>query len=83
MEDKGIKVGMGTDVGAGTSFSLLQTMSEAYKVMQLQGKKLHPLKSLYQATLGGAKALSLDNYVATLKPVKKRILSFWICTPPS
>ncbi len=48
MEDKGIKVGMGTDVGAGTSFSLLQTMSEAYKVMQLQGKKLHPLKSLYQ-----------------------------------
>jgi guanine deaminase len=36
MEDKGIRVGMGTDVGAGTSFSILQTMSEAYKIMQLQ-----------------------------------------------
>ncbi|MBV7299288.1 guanine deaminase [Enterovibrio paralichthyis] len=71
MEDKGIKVGMGTDVGAGTSFSLLQTMSEAYKVMQLQGKKLHPLKSLYQATLGGAKALSLDNYVGNFEAGKE------------
>lgn len=71
MEDKGIKVGMGTDVGAGTSFSLLQTMSEAYKVMQLQGKKLHPLKSLYQATLGGAKALSLDSYVGNFETGKE------------
>lgn len=71
MENKGIKVGMGTDVGAGTSFSLLQTMSEAYKVMQLQGKKLHPLKSLYQATLGGAKALSLDNYVGNFETGKE------------
>ncbi|WP_394209263.1 guanine deaminase [Enterovibrio calviensis] len=71
MEQSGIKVGMGTDVGAGTSFSLLQTMSEAYKVMQLQGEKLHPLKSLYQATLGGAKALSLDNDIGNLEVGKE------------
>ncbi|WP_407333883.1 guanine deaminase [Enterovibrio sp. 27052020O] len=71
MEAKGIKVGMGTDVGAGTSFSLLQTMSEAYKVMQLQGKKLHPLKSLYQATLGGAKALSLDHMIGNFDTGKE------------
>ncbi len=35
-----VKVGLGTDVGAGTSFSLLQTAHEAYKVAQLQGQKL-------------------------------------------
>jgi guanine deaminase len=66
MEEFGIRVGMGTDVGAGTSFSILQTMSEAYKIMQLQQEKLHPLKSLYLATLGGAKALHLDDKIGNL-----------------
>lgn len=63
-----IKVGMGTDVGAGTSFSMLQTLNEAYKVMQLQGKKLHPFKSFYLATLGGAQALALDQHIGNLEP---------------
>ncbi|AZM37132.1 guanine deaminase [Acinetobacter baumannii] len=56
-----VKVGLGTDVGAGTSFSLLQTVNEAYKVQQLQGNKLSAFESLYHATLGGAKALDLDD----------------------
>ena len=42
MEDHGIRVGIGTDVGAGTSFSILQTMSEAYKIMQLQHREAAP-----------------------------------------
>ncbi|MBR9883148.1 MAG: amidohydrolase family protein [Oceanospirillales bacterium] len=67
-EQHGIKVGLGTDVGAGTSFSMLQTLNEAYKVMQLQGKKLHPFKSFYLATLGGARALQLEQQVGTLEP---------------
>ncbi|MGR2769269.1 guanine deaminase [Photobacterium ganghwense] len=71
MEAFKIKVGMGTDVGAGTSFSILQTMSEAYKIMQLQQKKLHPFKSLYLATLGGAHALSLDDKVGNLEVGKE------------
>lgn len=58
--DKQVKVGLGTDVGAGTSFSQLQTVNEAYKVQQLQGNKLSAFESLYHLTLGGAKALSLD-----------------------
>ncbi|MEH6531846.1 MAG: guanine deaminase [Photobacterium frigidiphilum] len=66
MEKFNINVGMGTDVGAGTSFSLLQTMSEAYKIMQLQQEKLHPIKSLFLATLGGAKALHLDDKIGNL-----------------
>ncbi|MGH8441018.1 MAG: guanine deaminase [Pseudomonas sp.] len=63
-----VKVGLGTDVGAGTSFSLLSTLNEAYKVMQLQGARLSPFKSLYLATLGGAQALSLDDRIGSLKP---------------
>ena len=56
-----VKVGLGTDIGAGTSFSLLQTVNEAYKVQQLQGDKLSAYESLYHATIGGAKALDLDD----------------------
>ncbi|MDP2243267.1 guanine deaminase [Pseudomonas sp.] len=61
LEAHGVRVGLGTDVGAGTSFSQLQSLNEAYKIMQLQGKKLDPFKSLYLATLGGANALYLDD----------------------
>ncbi|KDM92267.1 guanine deaminase [Photobacterium galatheae] len=71
MEHHGVRVGMGTDVGAGTSFSLLQTMSEGYKVLQLQQQKLHPFKSLYLATLGGARALYLDDKIGNLEPGKE------------
>ena len=56
-----VKVGLGTDVGAGTSFSLLQTANEAYKVAQLRQQKLSPFQALFLATLGGAKALCLDD----------------------
>ncbi|WP_439888750.1 guanine deaminase [Pseudomonas sp. MBLB4123] len=63
LEAHGVRVGLGTDVGAGTSFSQLQSLNEAYKVMQLQGKKLDPFKSLYLATLGGANALYLDDKI--------------------
>ena len=63
-----LNVGLGTDVGGGTSFSLLQTLNEAYKVMQLQGARLSPFKSLYLATLGGARALRLEDKIGTLQP---------------
>ncbi|ENV35542.1 guanine deaminase [Acinetobacter gerneri] len=59
--DKQVKVGLGTDIGAGTSFCHLQTLNEAYKVQQLQGEKLSAFESLYLATLGGAKSLDLDD----------------------
>ncbi|QSX33298.1 guanine deaminase [Shewanella avicenniae] len=61
-----VRVGLGTDVGAGTSFSPLQTLSDAYKVMQLRGQKLSALDGFYLATLGGAQALSLSDKIGTL-----------------
>jgi guanine deaminase len=70
LEAHGVRVGLGTDVGAGTSFSQLQSLNEAYKVMQLQGKKLDPFKSLYLATLGGANALYLDDKLGNFLPGK-------------
>ncbi|GAA5004482.1 guanine deaminase [Acinetobacter puyangensis] len=58
---KQVKLGLGTDIGAGTSFSLLQTANEAYKVQQLQGYSLSAFEAFYHATLGSAKALDLDD----------------------
>ncbi|MET0340742.1 MAG: guanine deaminase [Polyangiales bacterium] len=64
----GVKVGMGTDIGAGTSFSLLQTLNEAYKVVKLQGGTLSALRALYLATLGSARALAIDGEVGSFLP---------------
>jgi guanine deaminase len=63
MRRSGVRMALGTDVGAGTSFSLLRTMDEAYKIQQLRGEKLDPFQALYLATLGGASALSLDDKI--------------------
>lgn len=70
-ERHGVNVSLGTDVGAGTSFSLLQTMNEAYKVLQLQQQKLHPLKAFYLATLGGAESLRLADRIGNLEVGKE------------
>jgi guanine deaminase len=66
-----VKVGLGTDIGAGTSFSLLQTANEAYKVMQLQSESLSAFKALFLATLGGARALSLEDKLGNFEPGKE------------
>jgi guanine deaminase len=69
--EKQVKVGLGTDVGAGTSFNQLQTLNEAYKVQQLQGDKLSAYEALYHATLGGAKALDLDSKIGNFNVGKE------------
>lgn len=64
-------VGLATDVGAGTSLSLLATMNEAYKVGQLRGQKLDAFKLFYLATLGGAKALKMDGQIGNFASGKE------------
>ena len=66
-EDYSYSVGFGSDIGAGTSLSLLQVMSEAYKTQQLRGDSLNPFKSFYLATLGGARVLDLENTIGNFK----------------
>ena len=60
-------VGLGTDIGAGTSFSLLETMNEAYKVAELNAYPLDAQKSFYLATRGGAEALDLADKVGSIE----------------
>ncbi len=67
----GIRVGLATDVGGGTSFSMLQTLNEAYKVLQMNGQSLSPYRALYLATLGSARALYIDDKVGNFEPGKE------------
>ncbi len=64
----GIEVGIGSDIGAGTSLNLLETLAEAYKVLQLERQPLHPFQALYLATLGAARALRLDDRIGSFLP---------------
>ncbi|MDN4613179.1 guanine deaminase [Leifsonia sp. F6_8S_P_1B] len=64
-------VGLGTDIGAGTSFSILSTMNEAYKVAQLTQYPLDSIKMLYLGTLGGAQALGIEDKVGSLEVGKE------------
>ncbi|MGB5335049.1 MAG: guanine deaminase [Woeseiaceae bacterium] len=63
MRKADIRCGLGTDVGGGTSLSLLKTASDAYKVLHLQDHALPPMQALYLATLGAAEALYLDDCI--------------------
>lgn len=71
MTDAGVRVGLATDVGGGTSMSMLRTMSEGYKVLHLQGQSLPASRALYLATLGAAEALYLDDCIGNFVPGKE------------
>ncbi len=64
----GVRVALGTDVGGGTSFSLLRVLDEVYKVAQLRRHTVSPLRAFYFATLGGARALDLDERIGSFRP---------------
>lgn len=69
--DAGIRCGLGTDVGGGTSLSLLKTASEAYKVLHLQEHALPATRALFLATLGAAEALYLDDKIGNFASGKE------------
>ena len=70
-EKAGVKVGLATDVGGGTSLSLLATMNEAYKVCQLRRHAVDAFKLFHLATLGAARALGLDDRIGNFAPGKE------------
>ena len=65
---RGVKVAVATDIGGGTSYSMLRTMAEAYKVLQLQGQSLSAFAALHAITRGNAVALGLDHLVGSFEP---------------
>jgi len=71
IEKHNIRAGLGTDVGAGTSFSMFKTMAEAYKVCQLRGYSLSPAQAFYMATLGGAEILGLGHKIGNFEKGKE------------
>ena len=64
----GIHTALGTDVGAGTTFSMFQTMGESYKVQQIKGYMMPVMETFYKATLGSAQALHLEKEIGSLLP---------------
>lgn len=66
----GIPVAIGSDIGAGTSFSIWHELAETYKIQQLNGFTLTAAEMLYLGTLGGAKALRLDDSIGNFESGK-------------
>jgi guanine deaminase len=66
-----VQLALGTDVGGGTSFGMLRVLDEAYKVAQLRGHSLSPLRAIYLATLGAARALDLDDHIGNFESGKE------------
>lgn len=64
----GVRIGVATDIGGGTSYGMLETMAEGYKVLQLRGQRLTPFNSFYMMTLGNARALSLEGAIGAIAP---------------
>ena len=65
--EKPLRVAVATDIGGGSSYSMLKTMDEAYKIQQLLGERLNPLESFYHMTLGNGQALGLEDRIGTLE----------------
>jgi len=63
-----VHVGLGTDLGAGTTFSILGTLGEAYKAAQLNGRSLSAAQAFYLATRGTAQAMYLDDKIGSIAP---------------
>lgn len=62
---EGVKVAVATDIGGGTSYSMLRTMAEAYKILQLQGQSLSAFAAFHAITLGNARALGIEHWVGS------------------
>lgn len=68
LKSAGHRIGLATDTGGGSSFSMLRTMAAAYEVAQLRGRALHPAELWWLATQGSARALHADHLIGNIAP---------------
>ncbi len=68
LAERGIRIGLATDTGGGSSFSMLRTMAAAYEIAQLRGHAVHPAELWWRATAGSAAALGLGARIGSLAP---------------
>jgi guanine deaminase len=73
----GAAVSLASDVGGGTSLSMIRTMADAYKVQAMGGQRLTAWKALHAATLGSAQALSLDHEIGSFEPGRMADVCVW------
>jgi guanine deaminase len=76
-QQAGVAVTLASDVGGGTSLSMLRTMADAYKVQAMAGQRLTAWCALHAATRGAAQALELDNEIGSLEPGRQADLCLW------
>jgi guanine deaminase len=77
LEDAGVAVTLGSDVGGGTSLSMQRTLADAYKVQAVQHVKLPAWKALYGATRGAARALGLEREIGSFDAGCTADLALW------
>ena len=77
LEAAGAAVTLATDVGGGTSLSMVRTLADAYKVQALRGTRLTAWKALDAATRGAAAALGLDREIGSLEVGRQADLTVW------
>lgn len=65
--EEDIPLALASDVGGGMSFSMLKTAAAAYQVAALSGYKATALQLFYLLTLGGAKAMGLDDKIGNFE----------------
>lgn len=66
LKAEGQRVGLASDIGGGSSFSMLRTMASAYEIAQLRGTALHPAQLWWLATAGSAAALGMERKIGSL-----------------
>ena len=76
-EAAGVHVSMASDVGGGTSLSMLRNMADAYKIQALAGERLTAWKALHAATRGAALALGLGSEIGSLEPGAAADVCVW------
>lgn len=80
-DEAGIRTGIGTDVGGGTSLSVLRALGDGYKALHLEGQSLSAYRALYLATLGAARSLHLDDRIGSF--AEGREADFVVLDPPA
>jgi guanine deaminase len=75
--DQGVHVSLASDVGGGTSLSMLRTMADGYKVQALAGQRITAWALLHAATRGAAQALRLGDEIGSLEPGLMADLCLW------
>jgi guanine deaminase len=76
-EDAGANVSLASDVGGGTSLSMIRNMAEAYKIQALNGQRLTAWKALHAATLGSAQALGLAGEIGSFETGRTADVCVW------